>query len=130
MSVTATIGKDHYKTNVLTNNIHRLQADEPFDKGGQDEGPAPEELLAASLAACTCITLRMYADRKQWPLEEVRINVNVHYLTDDSIPVLNLEIKLTGSLDEDQKQRLLIIAGKCPMHKAISNPLVIETKMI
>lgn len=129
-SIIATIGQDRYTTNIVSEREHALLADEPVAKGGTDKGPMPEELLAASLGACTCITLRMYANRKQWPVEQIEATVNVHYHTDNPIPVLSLNIKLTGTLSDDQKQRLLVIAGKCPMHKAITNPLVIETRVV
>lgn len=129
-SITASIGKDHYTTTITTGGKYHLQADEPIEKGGNSDGATPEELLGATLGACTCITLRMYADRKQWPLERIETSVNVYYKMDDTVPTIGLTIQLHGALDEEQKQRLLVIARKCPMHKAISSPVAIETQML
>jgi len=98
---------------------HRLISDEPVDEGGTDSGPAPAELLAASLATCTAITLEMYAERKGWELGQVEASVDFTKGTTDDPPIFDVDIKIERDLDEDQRKRLLVIAGKCPVHKAL-----------
>src|SRR5579872_2161311 len=93
----AAIGTAAYATNIRSGR-HTLTADEPVTAGGQDTGPNPSALLAAALASCTAITLRMYADRKQWPLESVSVDVNLQRAEDKSTSierVLRLEGVLT-----------------------------------
>ena len=98
---------------------HRLIADEPQDRGGGDQGPKPTELLAAALASCTAITIEMYADRKEWDLGQVEVAVDFTEATADSPAKFDVEIK-TAELDDEQRKRVLVIAGKCPVHKAIA----------
>jgi putative redox protein len=98
---------------------HRLIADEPEDKGGGNQGPKPTELLAAALASCTAITIEMYADRKDWDLGQVEVGVDFTEATSDSPARFDVEIK-TAELSDDQRERVLVIAGKCPVHKALA----------
>ncbi len=124
--VTATIGKDLYKTELVTSG-HRITADEPDELGGTNLGPAPGEFLMISLASCTAITLRMYADRKKWPVDRIKVEVGfekAQYKT-----IFKREISFEGELDEDQRSRLLQIANSCPVHKTLTNPIEIETKL-
>jgi putative redox protein len=125
--VTALIGKQHYKTELITPG-HRLLADESIEAGGTDLGPAPGEFLMVSLAACTAITLRMYADRKKWPVEKIRIEIGSEKL--NATTIFNRHIYLEGSLDEEQRQRMLQIANTCPVHKALTNPIEINTQLL
>lgn len=104
---------------------HKLRADEPADKGGDDNGPAPHELLAAALGSCTAITLKLYADRKGWPLRDVRVHVSG--APADGRYVITRTLTLTGELDGEQRQRLVEIAGKCPVHKTLVGEVVINT---
>jgi putative redox protein len=99
---------------------HRLITDEPEEKGGTDQGPKPTELLAASLAACTAITIEMYADRKDWDLGQVEVAVDFTEGTPDSPPRFEVEIKTPAELSDEQRDRVLVIAGKCPVHKALA----------
>jgi putative redox protein len=99
---------------------HRLIADEPEDKGGGDQGPKPTELLAAALASCTAITIEMYADRKEWDLGQVEVTVDFTEATADSPAKFKVEIRTPAELDDDQRERLLVIAGKCPVHRALA----------
>lgn len=125
--VTATIGKDKYKTELFATG-HELIADEPEDVGGGDTGPAPGQFLQLSLASCTAITLRMYADRKQWPLDKVKIEINTE--KDGNTTLIQRDIQLEGDLTEEQRQRLLQIANACPVHKTLSNPIAINTQLL
>jgi putative redox protein len=98
---------------------HRLIVDEPEDRGGTDQGPAPAELLAASLATCTAITLEMYADRKEWGLGAVEVAVDHTAATTDNPATFDLRITLGAQLSEEHRDKLLTIAGKCPVHRAL-----------
>jgi putative redox protein len=98
---------------------HRLIADEPEEKGGRDQGPKPTELLAASLASCTAITLEMYADRKEWGLGTVEVSVDFSEATTDDPASFEVSITLGAELSEEHQDRLLVIAGKCPVHRAL-----------
>jgi putative redox protein len=97
---------------------HTLIVDEPPDRGGTDTGPRPTQLLAASLAGCTAITVEMYADRKGWDLGPVEVDVEVAY--DGTVPsTYDVALKLPPELSEEQRLRLLTIAAKCPVHKVL-----------
>ena len=104
-------------------------SDEPKSSGGQDLGFAPNELLASSLAACTAITLRMYANRKGWELTDVKVEVSFETDSLENKFKIVRDIQLLGNLDEDQQARLLIIADKCPIHKILTNPIEITTAL-
>lgn len=99
---------------------HRLIADEPEDRGGGDQGPKPTELLAASLASCAAITIEMYADRKEWDLGQVEVQVEFTETTSDTPAKFEVKIKVPTDLDDEQRERILVIAGKCPVHKALA----------
>jgi putative redox protein len=122
--VTATIGKDRYRTEIAVGN-KAIVADEPEELGGKDLGPAPGEFLMVSLASCTAITLRMYADRKKWPLDRIVVEVNFEKI--DNKTIFSREILLAGALDEEHRNRLLQIANACPVHKTLTNPIEIQT---
>lgn len=99
---------------------HRLTADEPRDAGGGDAGPRPTELLAAALASCTAITIEMYGDRKGWDLGEVEVAVDYTEPSAGSPPAFDVRIKAPAELDDDQRKRILVIAGKCPVHRTLA----------
>jgi putative redox protein len=97
---------------------HTLVVDEPEDRGGTDTGPRPTQLLAASLAGCTAITVEMYADRKGWDVGAVEVDVDVAY--DGTVPsTYAVALKLPPELSEEQRRRLLVVATKCPVHKVL-----------
>jgi putative redox protein len=125
--VTAIIGKDHYRTELLTSG-HTIIADEPEEIGGSHLGPAPGEFLMISLASCTAITLRMYADRKKWSVDKIRVEVASEKI--DNKTLFKREISFEGALDEDQRKRLLQIANSCPVHKTLTNPIEVQTKLV
>jgi putative redox protein len=126
--ITANIGTELYKTEIESE-TNLIISDEPKSSGGQDLGFAPNELLASSLAACTAITLRMYANRKGWELTDVKVEVSFETDSVQSKFKIVRDIQLLGNLDEDQQARLLIIANKCPIHKILTNPIEITTSL-
>lgn len=124
-SITANIEKELYKIEIKTQTGNILYADEPIEKGGQDKGFSPRELLASSLAACTCATVRMYADRKAWDLEKV--NANIELIEEDGQTKFTRKLEFIGKLDETQRKRLLAVANACPIHKILTGTIAIET---
>ena len=124
---TSVIGKDKYITHIHSSNGNNVVADEPFEDGEQNMGFAPGELLASALGACSCITMRMYADRKQWPLESVTITVTYERNMETRTSHFKKEVTIEGPLDEEQIKRLMQIGEKCPVHFTLSNPITIET---
>ena len=129
VKVNAKIGRDHYKV-VLTAGKNSIIGDEPIDKGGGDEGMNPHEILASALGACTCATVRMYADRKEWKLEGINVTLNLIRDEEKNTTTITRDIEFVGDLIPEERDRLLAIANKCPVHKALTNPIYIETKMI
>ncbi|HHH35726.1 MAG TPA: OsmC family protein [Gammaproteobacteria bacterium] len=137
--VEVTIGREHYCTRVRAG-AHQLVLDEPRRLGGGDCGPNPYEALSAALGSCTAITLRMYADRKQWPLEEVRVvlrHSKVH--VEDcrgceegahTVDLIRRDIQLKGRLSQEQRQRLLEIADRCPVHRSLHQGVRVETRLL
>lgn len=125
--VTAIIGRDHFRTELITSG-KTVIADEPEELGGTNEGPAPGEFLLISLASCTAITLRMYADRKQWDVSKIKVEVASEKI--DQTTFFKREISLEGNLQDDQRHRLLQIANACPVHKVLTNPIEINTVLI
>ena len=122
--IVAYLGKDDKFTTQIKSNNHRLVADEPKTFGGNDYGPSPYELVSSGLAACTAMTLQMYAERKKWDLQEVFVHVRYDKVhaedcqtcksPDSKLDQFTREIEMKGELDSEQKQRLLEIADKCP----------------
>jgi len=99
---------------------HRLVIDEPTESGGGDQGPSPPRTLAAALAACTAITIEMYADRKGWELGDVEVDVEMEYGRSGSPQSFAATLHLPRALSDDQAERLREIAGKCPVHRALT----------
>lgn len=128
-TVSSSITRELYKVTIQTASGNTLIADEPLDKGGQDKGFSPTELLIAALAACTSATLRMYADRKGWDLQEVKTAISLETNDTSSITHIDRKLSLVGNLDAEQRERLLYIANKCPVHKILSNPIEINTSI-
>jgi putative redox protein len=108
---------------------HHLKADEPHDHGGDDAGPSPEELLAASLASCTAITMEMYADRKGWDIGEVAVDVNYEPAQRGSPTKFTMEVRLPKELPEEQCERLMQIAAKCPVHRTLEGEVMFDEKI-
>jgi putative redox protein len=123
-SATALIGRTQYQT-VVNSGGHGLITDEPLKADGSDTGMNPFSLLLASLASCTVITLRMYIDRKMWPIEEIKADVEMFKTLDGT----RIETKLSfkGEVNDEQRDRLLKIANACPVHKILIGNIEINT---
>lgn len=122
----AEIGARDYAVS-LSAGRHALIADEPASVGGQDAGPAPYELLLSSLAACTLITLRMYAERKQWPLEAAHIDL--HFARAGGLGSISRVITVKGTLSDEQKARLADIAERTPVTLTLKAGMEITTRL-
>ena len=131
-------GREHYYTEVVASG-HRLTVDEPESVGGTDRGGTPYDLLLGALGSCTSITLRMYADRKSWPLEEIVVRLShakIHAshcetceTTEGKVDRIEREIELIGGLSGEQRARLLEIADRCPVHRTLHSEIVVETRL-
>ena len=123
----------------ITAGAHHFRSDEPPSAGGTDSGPTPYDLLLAALGSCTSMTVAMYARRKKWPLERVTVRLRhsrVHAADcasceaqDARLTVIDREIALDGSLDHDQRERLLAIANRCPVHLTLTSKIDIRTTL-
>jgi putative redox protein len=128
VTVKASLGKEKYYTEVVAgDNI--LITDEPVDKGGQNKGFNPFEILATSLASCTAATLRMYIDRKEWDVEKINVEVELENFPLTKRAIFKRDISFEGTnLDDEQMRRLHTIADACPIHKILTNDIEILTK--
>jgi len=104
---------------------HELASDEPADESGDDTGPTPHELLLASLGSCTSMTVKLYADRKGWPLETVHVRLSGRHEADGFLIARTLHV--AGPLSDEQKARLVEIADKCPVAKTLQGTIRIAT---
>lgn len=99
---------------------HTIVADEPESEGGANLGPSPTRLLAASLASCTATTMEMYADRKGWDVGQLEVEVEMGYDRPSVPSSFEVTLKLPKELSEEQRDRLTVIAGRCPVHRVLS----------
>ncbi len=121
------LDRSHYKTKVYAGG-HFIYSDEPESIGGTDEGMTPGALLLASLGSCTAITVRMYADRKQYNLDSIKVELAICQEKEmNKETTITRKIKLIGALTDEERTRLMQIADKCPIHKILTNPIKIET---
>lgn len=137
-TVSVTIGQNGFTSDIKTND-HHFKADEPAEFGGNNEGPSPYDLLLSSLGACTAMTLKMYASRKEWPLEKVVVELShskdYHEdcvsceKTSSKVDIIQRRIQIEGDLDEKQLERLMKIADKCPVHKTLTSETIIKTSL-
>ena len=134
--ITASVGPTGYRTEISAG-PHRFHADEPVALGGTGTGPTPYELLLGALGSCMAMTLRMYADRKRWPLHGVRIHLRTERAHEEDcekceteevgMPRVARRIELEGPLSDDQRVRLLQIADRCPVKQTLQRGILVET---
>jgi uncharacterized OsmC-like protein/alpha/beta superfamily hydrolase len=132
------IGKSELVTDIIAGG-HRLVADEPISSGGSNLGPTPYDYLMAGLGACTAMTLRLYADRKDWPLDSVTVRLNhqkIHAADCEAcetkegrLDQIERQIELAGALNDQQEERLLQIANRCPVHRTLKSEIMIQTAL-
>jgi putative redox protein len=108
---------------------HELIADEPEDLGGEDQGPSPQELLAASLASCTAITMEMYAQRKGWDVGPIEVECEYEAAERGAPTTFNLVLRLPNTCSEEQLERLRVIATKCPVHRTLDGEVVFRERI-
>jgi putative redox protein len=104
---------------------HAIRADEEAEKGGDDTGATPHELLLAALGSCTAMTLKLYAERKGWPLRDVHVTLNG--ANGEGAYSVTRQVAIHGDLDAEQRQRLLEIADRCPVHRTLTGEITIKT---
>lgn len=127
VTVKASLGKEKYYTEVIAGE-NQLITDEPIDKGGQNKGFNPFEILATSLASCTAATLRMYIERKEWDIEKINVEVELENFPLTKRAIFKRDISFEGNLDDEQLKKLHTIADACPVHKLLTNDIEILTK--
>ena len=124
-AVARRVGSDGLKHHVEVG-VHKLTSDEPERVGGTDAGPSPEELLAASLASCSAITLEMYARRKGWDVADVVVEVDYEPAQRGSPTRFGMSVRLPKGLPEEQRERLMQIVAKCPVHRTLEGEVMFE----
>ncbi len=138
-SVEVRMGRERFCTEIKARNHHWL-ADEPLAVGGQDLGPTPYDLLLSALGACTAMTLRMYADRKKWPLDSIAVQLShqkIHaedcegcQTESGKVDEIRRQIELSGDLSQEQREKLLEIADKCPVHRSLHHEIKVRSKLV
>src|SRR5436309_2693152 len=108
---------------------HQLIADEPTQHGGDDEGPSPQELLAASLASCTAVTMEMYAKRKGWDIGPVEVEVEYTPAERGCPTKFSLALRLASACTDEQIERLRVIAAKCPVHRTLDGEVMFDDRI-
>jgi putative redox protein len=114
----------------LTARGHVMRGDEPVDCGGTDTGFSPRELLALSLAACTAITIEMYADRKGWDVGALEVEVDSEHAPERGLTRFDVTLKLPAALTDEQVERIGVIAGKCPVHRTLTGDVEITDRVV
>ena len=125
--VVSQFGEGPLQQKLTTGDLHYL-SDVEISKGGSGTGPSPHEYLGAALAACTSMTLKMYTERKAMNLKNAIVTVDIERHND--VEILTRHIELVGDLDDQQRERLLEIAQKCPIHKALAGEIQIKTQLV
>lgn len=125
--VISQFGEGPLQQKLIAGDLHFL-ADAEVSKGGSGTGPSPHEFLGAALAACTSMTLKMYAGRKEMKLDNVIVTVDIERV--DDVETFTRDIQLIGNLTTEESQRLLEIANKCPIHKALAGQIQIKTQLV
>ena len=125
--VVSQFGQGPLQQKLSAGDLHFL-SDAEVTKGGSGTGPSPHEFLGAALAACTSMTLKMYAGRKEMKLENAIVTVDIERA--DDVEIFSREIQLLGDISAEEKARLLEIADKCPIHKALAGQIQIKTQLV
>ena len=125
--VVSQFGQGPLQQKLTAGDLHFL-SDAEVSKGGSGTGPSPHEYLGAALAACTSMTLKMYAGRKEMKLDNAIVTVDIE--RHDDVETFSREIQLEGNLNTEEKERLLEIAHKCPIHKALAGQIQIKTQLV
>ena len=125
----ATARRSARYTHTIAIRDHQLVVDEPRDRGGDDEGPCPEELLAASLASCTVITMEMYAQRKGWDIGTVEVDAQFAPAERGCPTKFALVLRLSGDLSDEQIEALRVIAAKCPIHRTLDGEVMFDERI-
>ena len=128
MRATARRSGDTLKHDISIGN-HAVTADESQAHGGSEEGPNPQELLAASLASCSAITMEMYAKRKGWNIGEVVVDVDYEPAQRGSVTKFVMKVRLPRELPEDQREKLMQILAKCPVHRTLEGEVMFEERL-
>jgi putative redox protein len=126
MKATAQRSRTTTFTHTIDIRNHNLTVDEPPDRGGGDEGPSPQELLAASLAACTAITMEMYAKRKGWDIGKIEVAVDYTPAERGCPTRFRVNLRLPAGCTPEQRERLQVIAAKCPVHRTLEGDVMFE----
>jgi len=121
--------RERYTHDVKVGN-HTITADEPQGQGGQDMGPSPQELLAASLASCTAVTMEMYAERKGWNVDGLEVDCRYTPAERGCPTRFELVLKMPAHLDEDQIEKLQVIAAKCPVHRTLEGEVMFDERVV
>ena len=129
--VTAVLKEQLYTVELSDDLGHRWLSDEPEDLDGANEGPTPVRMLLASLGACTAITLKMYARRKEWSLEGVEVELYMEEDTggDNHRTIIKRDIRVQGDLSTEQRERLVKIANACPVHRILTGEVQVHTSL-
>jgi putative redox protein len=130
-AVKATIDGAPYRTRIDARG-HAWIGDEPREDGGADAGPKAHEMLCGALAACTAITLRMYADRKQWDVGSIEVNVRLDRSVINTTvnSAFRMEVRTGRPLTDEQRSRMQLVAEKCPVHRTLRGPIGITTELV
>jgi putative redox protein len=129
MKATARRSASQTFTHSVDIRAHQLTVDEPPEHEGDDEGPSPQELLAASLASCTAITMEMYAKRKGWDIGHVEVSVDYAPAERGCPTKFRLDLRLPKGCTPEQRERLQVIAAKCPVHRTLEGEVMFEDKV-
>ena len=125
--VVSQFGEGPLQQKLTTGDLHYV-SDAEVSKGGNGTGPSPHEFLGAALAACTSMTLKMYSERKSIQLQNAIVTVDIE--RHDDVEIFTRHIELVGDLDEEQRARMLEIAQRCPIHKALAGEIQIKTQLV
>ncbi len=127
-TVTGIINNNNYET-IISNSHHTLISDEPTSLGGNNKGMSPTALLAASLTSCTCITMKMYADRKGWNIDKIKVDVSVKLDIKTGETTITKTVSIDANISDDEKSRLFKISSACPVHKLLAKSATIESTL-